>query len=75
MNLSRADIAAIIFLSSFVVVGGWAAMYPESWIRYVLKSRPEISPYHRHNQFIVRFIGICLIVLSAVCITATLKKR
>lgn len=73
INLSRADVAAIIGLSSLVVVGGWAAIHPESWIRYFLKSRSEIFPYDRHNKFIVRFIGICLAILGGVTILATLK--
>jgi hypothetical protein len=54
-------------------VGGWAAIHPESWIRYFLKSRTEVSPYDRHNQFIVRFIGICLAILGGFTILATLK--
>jgi hypothetical protein len=75
MNLSRGDLAAIVGLSSFVVVGAWGAIHPESWIRYFLKSRIQISPYDPQTRFIVRFIGICLILLGGFMVFSTLKIR
>jgi hypothetical protein len=75
MSFSRGDIAAIVGLSSFLAVGGWAAIRPESWIRYFLKSRIEISSYDRHTRFVVRLIGICLAILGGFMILATLKTQ
>jgi hypothetical protein len=75
MNLGRQDIAGIVGLTFLFVVGGWSAIDPESWIRYFLKNRIESSPNQAGVRSLVRFIGICLVILSAFGIAATLKTR
>jgi hypothetical protein len=75
MNVSREYIVAIIGLAPMLIVGGWAAIDPPGWIRYFLKSKPEISPEDPGNRSVVRFVGICLAILAAFCLVATFKPR
>jgi hypothetical protein len=75
MGLSKEDLAGIAGLLFLFAIGAWSAVNPAGAVRYFLKDRIERSPNQAGVRSFVRFIGICLIVLSAVCITATLKKR
>jgi hypothetical protein len=75
MNLSGHDIGGIVGLTFLFAVGAWSAIDPENWIRYFLKNRFESSPNQAGVRSMVRFIGICLMILSALIIAATLKTR
>lgn len=75
MNLSRQDIAGIVGLTFLFAVGAWSAIDPESWIRYFLKDRIEGPPNQASVRSLVRFIGVCLMILSVAIIAAILKTR
>jgi hypothetical protein len=75
MNLSRQDIAGIVGPIFLFAVGAWSAIDPESQIRYFFKDRIEGPPNQANVRSLVRFIGICLMIMSALIIVATLMTR
>jgi hypothetical protein len=69
------DVAGTIGLLFLLAIGVWGVLNPSGWIRYFLKSRVEISPDDRSVQSLVRFIGIGIVILSALGIVASLSIR
>lgn len=74
MTISREDMAGIFLLAFLFAMGAWSAINPAGWVRYTFKTRAEIPPNDPNVLFYARFIGILMLLLSAFCIIATLKK-
>jgi hypothetical protein len=75
MNPNRGVVPGTVGLIFLFAMSIWAAAWPEGWVRYFLKNRIDISPDDTRLKSMVRFIGICLAILAAVCITATFATR
>lgn len=65
----------MVGLTLLFAVGAWSAIGPENCVRYFLKNRIDVSPDNTRVKSLVRFIGICLAILAAVCIAATFATR